>query len=522
MDKSRRNQLLKTEVLYFMKKRFAAIAVSAMLAGSVCAFTACGSGENTDKTEKQAYVSLDINPAIELIVDKNNNVVSVRGENEDGQVLLYEETGIKGENIDAAIRKITDLAVQYGYLSEDNKVVDALVTSGDNDFAAEILSKVNASVTATAANLGLNVTCDGEGAYSLLRKMEEVKKQFPDNKAVQNMSVQKFKLALSVSETGELSIDAAVELDDEELIEMLKEVSPKIEEFATAAYTEAKTRALAVYDRAIKLAGYGVYTQYYLEHMLSHPLTAYYGGVYQMYASAAKGFDVVCDVATLAAGISDYPLDEAQVNAVVAALGMESADALKNSDGEITVDSIEAYADKLFKNTPASETLEQTKADLTEALSQAETIIKEKVNELTDEYKTQIEAASENARLILTSVKNMMNSMPDSIKTVLASCTKDLEDILVEIDNILDGGKIELDYLRDMANRLDEKAQEYLKKIEADLSEEELAEIEAMEKEVIEGMSAQKQELEAALDKAEEAAKAYLAALKEERKNAAK
>ena len=67
-----------------------------MLAGSMCALTVCGS-DGTEKAEKQAYVSLDINPAIELIVDKDNNVVSVRGENEDGQVLLYEETGIKGE-----------------------------------------------------------------------------------------------------------------------------------------------------------------------------------------------------------------------------------------------------------------------------------------------------------------------------------------------------------------------------------------------------------------------------------------
>ncbi|MDE7264685.1 MAG: hypothetical protein K2N52_00220, partial [Clostridia bacterium] len=423
-----------------MKKKFAAIALSAMLAGSMCALTACDFG-GTDKAEKQAYVSLDINPAIELIVDKDNNVVSVRGENEDGQVLLYEETGIKGEKIDAAINKITDLAVQYGYLDEDNKVVDTLVTSGDNAFASEILSKVNTSVTATAANLGLTVTTDGEGAYSLLRKMDEVKKQFPDNKAVQNMSVSKFKLALSVSETGEISLDAAVALDDSKLIEMLKEVSPQIEEFATATFVEAKTKALAVYEQATELAGYAVYTQYYLEKMLSHPLTAYYGGVYQMYASAAKGFDVICDVASLAANVSNYPLNEAQINAVVTALGMESADALKNSKGEITVDSIEAYADKLFKNTPASETLEQTKTALTKALAQAESVIKEKVNEMTAEYKPQIETALATARQVTATVESLI---PEGIKNAFNTVTSDLKDILNEIDGIIAGEKLDV------------------------------------------------------------------------------
>ncbi len=505
-----------------MKKKFVAIALSAMLAGSMCAFTACNSDGSGDTENKQAYVSLDINPAIELIVDKDNNVVSVRGENEDGQVLLYEETGIKGEKIDAAIQKITDLAVQYGYLDEDNKVVDTIVTSGDNAFATEILSKVNTSVTATAANLGLNVTCDGEGAYSLLRKMDEVKKQFPNNTAIQNMSVQKFKLALSVSETGEISLDAAVALDDAKLIEMLKEVSPQIEEFATATYIEAKTKALAVYEQATELAGYGVYTQYYLEKMLSHPLTAYYGGVYQMYASAAKGFDVICDVASLAANASNYPLNETQINAVVTALGMESADVLKNSEGKITVDSIEAYADKLFKNTPASETLEKTKAALTKALSEAEAVIKENVNEMTAEYKPQIESALAGARRILASVEKMMVSMPDSIKTVLNTCTADLKEILAEIDTILAGDKIEIDDLRDRADRLDEKAQDYLKKIKADLSEEEWKELETRRLETIEKMSAQKQAFEKAIDDAAKAAKDYLAELKEARKNSVK
>ena len=503
-----------------MKKKFLSILLSAMVVCSAFAFGACDNNNTdpADKAENQAYVSLDINPAIELIVDKDNNVVSVRGENEDGQVLLYEETGIEGEKIDAALQKITDLAVQYGYLDENNKVVDTIVSSGNDEFAAEILSKVNTSVTATAENLGLSVTTDGEGAYSLLRKMDEVKKQFPNNKAIQNMSVSKFKLALSVSETGDISIDAAVAMDDAELIKMLKEASSKIEDFATATYIEAKTKALAVYDQATALAGYSVYTQYYMEKLFSHPLTAYYGGMYQMYASAAKGFDIICDVAELTANISIYPLNEEQVTAVVTALGMESADALKNSDGEITIESVEAYADKLFKNTPASETLEQTKAALTEALSQAETVLKEKLNEMAEEYKPQIEAALQSARQIIASVDQMLSAMPESIKNILDTATADLKEILDQIDAMLNGEKIELDELREKTNRLEAKADDYLNKIKADLSEEEWAELQAREAAAIAKMSEQKATLDKALDDAAKAAKDYLAGLKEARK----
>ncbi|MCM1290133.1 MAG: hypothetical protein NC132_05250 [Corallococcus sp.] len=503
-----------------MKKKFGAIILSVFLAVTMCSLTACNLF-NPDKpdgdTEKLAYVSLDINPAVELIVDKDNKVVSVRGENEDGQVLLYEETGIEGEKIDDAINKITDLAVKYGYLDENNKVVDTIVSSGDNDFATEILSKVNTSITATAANLGLTVTTDGEGAYSLLRKMNEVKKQFPNNSAIQNMSVQKFKLALSVSETGDISLDAAVALNDAALIQMLKEVSPQIEEFATATYLEVKTKALAAYEQVAEIAGYSVYTKYYLENMTSHLMTAYYGGVYQMYASAATGFSTICDVAELAAQVDNYPLNTTQIEAIVTALGMESADALKNSKGEVTIESIEAYADKLFKNTPASDTLEQTKAALTEALAQAEAVIKEKVNEMTEEYKPQIEAALTSARNILTSVEEMFNSLPDAVKTVMETCTADLKEILAQIDTILAGEKIELDELRTLSNRLEVKAQEYLNKIKADLSEEEWADLEAKKAAEIAKYTSQKEELDRTLDEAAQAAKEYLKNLKEQR-----
>lgn len=500
-----------------MKKKWIAIALSATLAMGTCLATACN-GNDENRTEKQAYVSLDINPAVELIVDKNDVVVSVRGENEDGQVLLYGETEIKGEKIDAAVQKITDLAVQYGYLDEENTVVDALVTSGNDEFAEKILGKVNASVVATAENLGLSVSTDGEGAYSLLRRMEAFKKQFPDNAAIQNLSASKFKLALSVSETGDISLEAAVALDEAELIKMLEKASSNIEAYATDAYLQAKAKALAAYEQATELAGYAVYGQYYLEKMLTHPLTSYYGGVYQAYATAAKALRAVCDVAEVAATVKNYPLDEERVAAIALALGMESADELKNSDGKITVASVEAYADKLFKNSEAGEALEQKKAALSAALAQAETVAKEEANELSEAYKPQIEAAVATARQVLTTMESLFVLVPENVTAALHTATADLKEILAAIDEVTADGKIELDELKEQASRLEAKANEYLEKIKADLSEEERKELEERKAKVVAAMTQQKQAFEKALDDAAKAAKDYLADLKAERK----
>lgn len=499
-----------------MKKKFCAAALSTLFAATALAVTGCNADVGDD--EKQAYVSLDINPAIELIVDRNNNVISVRGENEDGLVLLYEETGIAGEKIDVAVKKITDLAVKYGYLDEDNKVVDMLVSSSDSAFAAELSGKIDASVTATAANLGLTVTVDGEGAYSLIRKMNEIKEQFPDNSAVANASAQKFKLALAASGTGEISVEAAVALDDSKLIEMLKSKRSEIDAFATTAYAEAKARAEAAYEQAAALAAYGAYAEFYMEKMLTHPTTVYYGAVYRMYASAAKGFEVICDVAELANEAKRYPLDEEQVEKIATALGMESTDALKNSDGEITVESIEAYADKLFKNSPASEELEKTKAALTDALSEIEAAVKQKAAELGEKYKPQIDQAAESARRVVEAVNNVMNAMPESVKNIVNAATKDLNDVLAALDDVLSDGKIELDELKDIAAGLEGKAQEYLERMKADLSDDEWAELEQKKTAAVEKLTAQKQQFEKALDDAAKAAKARLAELKEARK----
>lgn len=498
-----------------MKKKYAAVALSAILAGSACAFTACDTG---DKSEKLAYVSMDINPAIELIVDKDNNVVSVRGENEDGQVLLYNETGIVGVKVDAAVNKITDLAVKYGYINENNKVVDTIVTSGDDKFAADILGKVNTSITATAENLGVTVTTDGEGAYSLLRKLDEYKKKFPDNKAIQNLSVSKFKLALSVSETGEISLDAAVKLDDGELVKMLKDVSPRIEAYATQEYNKAKTEALAAYEQATEIAGYSAYASYYMNRLLTHRATAYYGGTYCMYASAAVGLSVICDVAELAAKIDNYPLDEANVQAVITALGGNvSVDELKDSDENVTVDSIYAYADKAFKNTPASEELENTKKALNEALTKAESVLKKEADKVIETYKPQIEAAVNSAKSILSAIQNDLTAYLPTVKTILDKCTEDLNEVITELERVIDNGTLDLDGLRKAANRLEDKADEYLAKIKADLTEEEWAELQAKQAAEIAKFTEAKNAFEKAVDDAAKAAKDYLEAKKAER-----
>ena len=89
----------------------------------------------SDESEKKtgsatSFVSLDVNPEIELTLDENDVVLSVHGANEDARVLLLGEVDLKGKTLDEAVVIITELAVELGYLSEDNKYPVAFTISG--------------------------------------------------------------------------------------------------------------------------------------------------------------------------------------------------------------------------------------------------------------------------------------------------------------------------------------------------------------------------------------------------------
>ena len=503
-----------------MKKKIL-IAILLLAVASTC-LVACTKDEGNDAESNRAYVSLDINPAVELIADGDNVVTDARGENEDGQVLLYNETGIVGEKLDIAVKRIIELSVDYGYLNEDNKAVSVLVAAQDSANIASIQSTVDASVTATASAKGITVTIDHEGAFSLLRRLEEAKAEYPDSAAVQNMSTQKFKLVLSVSETCGISIDAAAELNDKDLIEMLKNASDNIEEFATDAYVRAKASASAAYDKAVELAVCGVYSEYCYDRLITEPLTAYYGLVYQMYSAGATGLGYIANIADYAADTFEYPLDEATAAHAAAILGLDSYEPLKNADGEVTLASIENYADIRFKNSEVGQELERMKSELASALDEAEAEVKAEIYKLTDEHRELLEQACVSAKLVADGVEGMISALlDDDIEEQLRSCVADMRAILAELNEVVANGELSVEGLKNYVDRLETKSEEYRVKLENELSAEEVAELNEKKAKVSEKLTAEKEKMEAAIAEAENTARAHLAALKEARKKGA-
>lgn len=515
-------------------KSILSLVMALTMGTSVMLFAGCNkddesSGSSSNGTAGDAkaasYVNLDINPDVELTIDGENKVLSVHGGNEDGLVLLYEETGIIGADIEVAIDKIIELATDMGYLNDENKVVGTSVVSTSTADENALLSKINASITASASDLGLSVTTDAEGAYSLLRDLEELKAAFPNNTAIQNVSVSKFQLAVSAAETGEVTVEAAVEMDTEALVEMVSNAHGKIEEFATEAFKEAKTLANATYDKALGMAKAGVYMEY---GTMKKPALLPYGAAFFMYKASECGFEAIADALMYVEKLHNYELSETQVSLVMEALGLKtenSTDAeieenkklLQNSDGKITVASVEAYADKVFKNSVAGEALEEMKTALDAALTNAETLLKTEVAKAKETYGPQIEAIITSAEAGLTALKVIPTMMlPEVIQTAVSDFEKVAADVRTAIKEETFGEA----QLRALVKEMNAKSEALLTEATNLLTEEEKAAVAADVENIVARFETQRAAMNKAIDDAEAAAKARLEELKNARKAA--
>lgn len=119
-----------------MKKQILALCASAAMLTSVRSFGSCS------KAAENTRMTVDINPSVELMVDKDNKVISVTALNDDAAVILQGEASIVGKESDDAVKAIVSLATDTGYIvkgevSADENTVKISV-SGDTKWAKDL------------------------------------------------------------------------------------------------------------------------------------------------------------------------------------------------------------------------------------------------------------------------------------------------------------------------------------------------------------------------------------------------
>lgn len=73
-------------------------------------------------TNEFAYVDIDINPSVEMAIDKNENVLKAKALNSDGQVLL-DTVKLKNIELSDAVTLLLDKSKEIGFIHTNNKVL---------------------------------------------------------------------------------------------------------------------------------------------------------------------------------------------------------------------------------------------------------------------------------------------------------------------------------------------------------------------------------------------------------------
>ncbi|MFW5913475.1 MAG: anti-sigma-I factor RsgI family protein, partial [Bacillota bacterium] len=93
---------------------------------------ACGGANDTTDADDTSYLSVDINPGVEFVLDDEGNVESVLPLNDDAETVLA-DLDLEGQPSDEALETFIDAAVETDYIDVDSDENVVTVTSDDDE-----------------------------------------------------------------------------------------------------------------------------------------------------------------------------------------------------------------------------------------------------------------------------------------------------------------------------------------------------------------------------------------------------
>lgn len=119
--------------------------------------TAACSKKTASAEEATTYVSLRINPEVELLADEDGTVIASNAINEDGEVLLS-VTDLEGMSVEDASVAFTETATDLGYFDPENGT-DTVYVDVESDATSEdaaLESKLQSKLQKYFTNKGVN------------------------------------------------------------------------------------------------------------------------------------------------------------------------------------------------------------------------------------------------------------------------------------------------------------------------------------------------------------------------------
>ena len=289
------------------RRRWQTAAVAAMLAVMLCGGLGLHGWYGANRTVA-SVVSLDVNPSIQLQVNRKEKVLSADALNDDAAVIL-EGMDLRGTSLNVAVNAIVGSLLQHGYLSSLSSAILISVEDEDAQRATRLESSLTAEVDAA-----LQTAAAGAAVFSQTVAPDA---QLEAQAQTSSISVGKAALIRQVqSLNAALDFDALASLTVEELQQLCSSGAPGM-----PIGTEAAAQAAAAY------AGISLTEVYYevdpeLDDRTPH---------YEVDLESAYGeFDYKVDAYTgeVLRGTADLPASSVQIPAADGILSQEEARAI--------------------------------------------------------------------------------------------------------------------------------------------------------------------------------------------------
>lgn len=95
--------------------------------------------------QSNSIIQIDVNPSIEMIVNNDKKVVSVKGLNDEGKMIILNEN-LEGKSLDEVLNTIFTLEFEMGYLDEDQNKATIAITSEDEEHKQRLNDYINNSI----------------------------------------------------------------------------------------------------------------------------------------------------------------------------------------------------------------------------------------------------------------------------------------------------------------------------------------------------------------------------------------
>lgn len=115
------------------------------------------------KAAENTRMTVDINPSVELMVDKDNKVVSVTALNDDAAIIL-QGTAFVGKTSDEAVKGVVEVATETGYIVKGEVEVGEnnvkISVSGDTKWAKDLYKDAEKKVNEYLESSGVKATVE--------------------------------------------------------------------------------------------------------------------------------------------------------------------------------------------------------------------------------------------------------------------------------------------------------------------------------------------------------------------------